>query len=95
MSRYLSLDTSKLQEAYRAYFKATVAMGNHMPLDYGRWLEYRMVELERELAAANAKIVAVESVVAGVRTLVEYPAADGIRDIGDILEGKNSTTSKE
>lgn len=56
MSRYTPLDTSELQADYQAYFKDAVSRGNHMPMAYSRWLEYRMVELKRENAQLQAKI---------------------------------------
>lgn len=51
----------------------------------GEW-QSEVAQLERALAAANAKIAAVDSIVWGVRTLVEYPADEGIRDIQEALE---------
>lgn len=71
---------------------------DHKTYDTQDWMRFLLEEydrLERELAAANAKIDAVKNIVWGVRTLVTYPADEGITDIGDILEGKNSTASKE
>ena len=76
-----------LHAQYEAHRKESRAKWQYA-MTYEQWLANALIDTQQENARLKEKIAAVDSIVWGVRTLVEYPADEGIRDIGDILGGK-------
>lgn len=79
MTRYAPFDNTPLREAHAAYLKEAIAKGNLTPLDYVRWME-------RQLADLQGKVDSISQLARHANTSYRTDdCIDAVSDIVDIL----------